>query len=301
LSSAAARRATTESRCNLCDTPIAANAVVFVKDGYEIARCPSCGLLFRRHLPEPAEVRRLYEEDYFRAASGETTGAGYLDYLGDEDNHRRNARRRLDLLAPLVAPGRVLDVGCAAGFFLDEAGRRGWSALGIDVAPDPAAWGREELGLEIVVGQFLEARLPGSFDAITMWDYLEHTLDPRAELERAASLLRRGGILGLSTGDAGSYAARVSGPRWHLLTPRHHNFYFTKPTLRRYLEQEGLELVASKYLWSFYSVAYVAHKLQTMSGNKLVTQGADLFRRRAARVALPINLFDIVTVLARKT
>jgi 2-polyprenyl-3-methyl-5-hydroxy-6-metoxy-1,4-benzoquinol methylase len=288
-------------RCDLCRSQVGPEAVVFVKDGHEIARCPGCGLIFRRDLPEASDLPRLYGEDYFRADSEEATGVGYLDYLADEETHRRNAHRRLRLLEKFQQPARLLDVGCAAGFFVAEASEKGWDASGIDLAVGPTAWGRDQLGVTLETGQFLDLRPQGEFDAITMWDYLEHTLRPRAEIERAAALLRKGGILALSTGDADSRVAKLSGQRWHLLTPRHHNFYFTPRTLGRYLEESGLDVLTTRYFWSFYSIAYLGHKLQTMSESKPVQRGADLLSHDAfRRVGMPVNLWDIMTVVARK-
>jgi 2-polyprenyl-3-methyl-5-hydroxy-6-metoxy-1,4-benzoquinol methylase len=301
VSKASSPATVVQVRCDLCSSEVGAEAVVLVKDGHEIARCSNCGLIFRRDLPETADLPRLYADDYFRAQSKEAKGIGYLDYLADEESHRRNARRRLRLLEKMQRSGRLLDVGCAAGFFVAEAARQGWTASGIDLAAGPTAWGRDQLGVTLETGQFLDLRSEGQLDAITMWDYLEHTLRPRAEIERASSLLRKGGILALSTGDADSRVAKLSGRRWHLLTPRHHNFYFTPRTLGRYLEESGFAVVMTKYFWSFYSIAYLGHKLQTMSEKRAVKRGADLLGNEAFRhVGVPVNLWDIMTVVARK-
>src|SRR5581483_7615111 len=88
------------------------------KDGYDIVRCPVCGLLARATLPTEAELADLYSVEYFRAASHD--GQGYLDYLGDAHVHRETARRRLRRLERFQGTGSLLDVGAAAGFFVAE-------------------------------------------------------------------------------------------------------------------------------------------------------------------------------------
>jgi 2-polyprenyl-3-methyl-5-hydroxy-6-metoxy-1,4-benzoquinol methylase len=290
-------------RCNLCGGAVdRASCRVWSKDGHAIVRCPSCGLLFRAVLPSAGELRAIYADGYFSAAAGDTRGQGYLDYLGDESQHRATARRRLRLLAEHARSGPLLDVGCAAGFFLDEARRAGWPVRGVDVSSSMTRFGREALGLDLTAGRFGEQELPaGEFACVTMWDYIEHSTDPAGDVAEAARILRPGGVLALSTGDAGSLVARVSGRRWHLLTPRHHNFFFTARTLARLIEGAGLRVVRRGHPGARYSLRYLAHKARTLSDSALVRRAASAFDRRAAgRVAVPVNLWDILTVIAVK-
>jgi 2-polyprenyl-3-methyl-5-hydroxy-6-metoxy-1,4-benzoquinol methylase len=267
----------------------------FTKDGYAIVRCPSCTLLFRRDLPTQAELDEIYGLDYFQ---GDATG--YLDYVADADLHRAAARNRLDLLERLVAGGALLDVGAAAGFFVDEARSRGWDAQGIDVSEPMVEWGRRTLDVPLERATLADVT-DGPFDALTMWDYIEHSLDPAADLRRAQELLRPGGVLALSTGDAATWVARLSGSRWHLLTPRHHNFFFTAATLGELLARSGFEVVSLDHRGGRYPVRYLVHKLGTLvPSRRLESLTARLAASRLGAVAVPVNLRDIATVAARK-
>lgn len=291
-------------RCNLCGTSVGPRqAPRWVKDGYEIFRCASCGLIFRADLPTPDQLLAIYASSYFQCEEGGDAD-GYADYLSDEPEHRLTARRRVDGLSHVLSGGRLLDVGAAAGFFIDEARRRGWDAHGVDVSPDMSAWGREHLGLDIATGLFQQSDYPpGSFDAVTMWDYIEHSIDPAGDFAMAARVLRPNGLLMLSTGDAASLVARLSGRRWHLLTPRHHNFFFTVDALKRYLHENGFEMLSAKHPSAHYSLRYIVHKLGTMAPR------STSLRRLSAAVAdhplgersVRLNLFDIATIVARRT
>lgn len=273
----------------------------WTKHDFTILRCPACGLLFRRELPSPEELEALYGAEYF-AGDESLRGQGYLDYTGDAHTHRALARARLAALESLVAHGRLLDVGAAAGFFVDEARRRGWEATGIDVSRVMVDWGRSELGVPLERATLASAAVPdGTLDALTMWDYIEHSLDPRADLERAHALLRGGGVVALSTGDAASLVARVSGSRWHLLTPRHHNFFFSAATLPALLARTGFEIVLLDHRGARYPVRYLLHKLRLTSGARAVSAPARrIAESRVGAVTVPANLRDIVTVLARR-
>jgi 2-polyprenyl-3-methyl-5-hydroxy-6-metoxy-1,4-benzoquinol methylase len=194
-----------------------------------------------------------------------------------------------------------LDVGCAGGFFVDEARRAGWEASGIDVSAAMVEWGQAELGAPVVLGSFASAEDLPQFDAVTMWDYIEHSIDPRSDLDKAREHLGSGGVLALSTGDIGTLAARLTGSRWHLLTPEHHNFFFSSKTLRRLLEDTGFELLESRHRASLYSVAHVLYKLETLGSLDAIRRAASRIGRSSAGAAgIPLNLYDIVTVVARR-
>jgi SAM-dependent methyltransferase len=290
-------------RCNVCEASVdPEHDAVWTKDGLEILRCPSCGLLFRAALPSPEELPGLYDRSYFQAEDQSHGGEGYADYVGEADLHRLNAERRLSLLEGFTAPGDLLDVGCAAGFFLDEGRRRGWQGTGVELSAEMAEWASGTLGLAPVIrGSFTGHPWDeGTFDCVTMWDYIEHTIDPLSELNLARTLLRPGGLLALSTGDAGSLVARLTGRRWHLLTPRHHNYFFTRSSLLRVLERAGFSVLVVRHFGARYSVRYLAHKVRTFADLRPLRRlERSLGGSRVGTVALPVNLGDIVTVVAR--
>ncbi|HET9162854.1 MAG TPA: class I SAM-dependent methyltransferase [Solirubrobacterales bacterium] len=299
----AARSPQTVARCNLCETQVEpGQAPRWVKDGYAIYQCSSCGLIYRGDVPTPNELLSIYAPSYFRSQEGGDAD-GYADYLSDESEHRLTARRRVERLSRVVSRGRLLDVGAAAGFFIDEARLRGWDVQGIDVSPDMSAWGREHLGLDIATGLFQQSNYPAdSFDALTMWDYIEHSIDPTRDFAMAARVLRRDGALVLSTGDAASLVARLSGKRWHLLTPRHHNFFFTVDTLTRFLRESGFEVLTVGHPSAHYSLRYLVHKLGTMAPRSagLRRLSAVVSGRSLGERSVRLNLFDIATIVARR-
>lgn len=206
------------------------------KEGYTLVECPTCGLV--RVDPLPESTTAVYASpDYF---SGATQGFGYVDYDADKEPMREVFERYLEHAERLCpSKGRLLDVGAATGFFVALAKGRGWEAEGVELSDYAAEKGRSR-GLSIQTGTLLDLpRDAAPYDALTLFDVIEHVRDPRAELSRAAELMRTGGVILITTPDAGSLFAKVFGARWHLVVPPEHLFYFTKKSMRTLLESLG--------------------------------------------------------------
>ncbi len=206
------------------------------KDGYAIVRCPICGLVYVGEDPAAIDFDAIYGESYYTGGSDQV----FADYLGQERARRASARRRLWALRLLRRRGRLLDIGCAAGFFLVEA-QRCYQVQGVEFSNYSARFARERFGLDVFTGTLTQARLPAAqFDLITLWDVIEHVPDPDAVLAEAARLLKPDGRLVLTTGDIGSGYAQRQGAQWHLLAPPWHLYYFSRQTLARLGARAGL-------------------------------------------------------------
>ncbi|MFN7976235.1 MAG: class I SAM-dependent methyltransferase [Acidobacteriota bacterium] len=216
-------------------------------------------------------------------------------YVCQADPRRRSFERNVRMVHRYAAPGRLLDVGCAAGYFLDAAQKAGWDAYGLDPNRDFIARAQERHGLAVFEGTLATVPLEaGSFDVITMWDVLEHTTDPRAELRRAYALLRTGGLLFVNFPNIGSLLARLSGSSWWFLLS-HHLYYFTPATLTRILEGEGFGVIARSRYWQTLELGYLAGMARLYSegaarGCERILSATGLARRRLSYYAGQMTL-----------
>ena len=114
-------------------------------------------------MPAEAELLASYEE------------AASEDYVVEAPGQRATARRLLGRIEAHAKPGRILDLGCWVGYFLDEARRRGWDPLGVEPSQFAARYAERELGLGVVHAGVLEADLSErEFAAVFMGDVIEH-------------------------------------------------------------------------------------------------------------------------------
>ncbi len=237
--SATAARVPRSRPCELCGR--AGPALVFEIDGYRVVRCHACSLVFVGNPPDDESLAALYDEAYWEAP--ETPG--YTGYEAQAERKRHHFRTLLARMESFLDPGRLFEIGCAYGFFLDEARGRGWSVSGVEPSPSAASHAKDVLRLDVHAGPVESAPFsPASFDAVVMWDVIEHLSAPLRTLRTAEALLRPGGLLALSIGDVASLSARLQGRHWSLYTPPWHLFFFSSRTLSKAIEAVGLELLS---------------------------------------------------------
>jgi SAM-dependent methyltransferase len=257
-----------------------------------LLKCPSCGFVTAR-MDEPSEVRSIYEGDYF-------CGEEYLDYQADEAFFRENFRRRLREVRQRKAGGRLLEIGAAYGFFLDEA-KRHFDVVGFEVNPQAVRHARDELGLNVRGDDFLETP-PADlepFDVTAMWDVIEHVPRPDLFLARIAELSKPGALLYLTTGDIGSLVARWRGRRWRMIHPPSHLHYFSRDTLSRLLANHGFRVIETKSVGVARSWHQVLYSILAMR-MKMGRAYESLKRAIPATWGFTLNLFDIVQIVAEK-
>lgn len=235
--------------CPACDRPELSRA--FEVAGAPFLRCKSCGSLIDPQPPEPEERRELYKGSEYFVKDGEGAPApghedddlwGYpADYISDRAMIEEKFGGILTHLERYVEPGKLIDVGCGPGFLLSVARDRGWDVRGIDLNDWAAEFGREQLGIEIDVGELREAGYEaGSLDAITMMDLIEHVPEPGELIGEAARLVRPGGAMVLLTPDAGALPSRLLGNRWpEVRRPGEHTVLFSVQGLSALLARHG--------------------------------------------------------------
>jgi SAM-dependent methyltransferase len=176
--------------------------------------------------------------------------------IADRDAHYADYHDAVPELSPLTVQrltawatelvgsrrtGRLLEVGCGAGHFLRAASTAGFEASGTEVSASALAHLRKE-GFQVFEGDLPSLRLPeASFDAVVLFEVIEHLPDPLVYLAEARRLLRVGGVLLLTTPNFDSLSRRLLSERWRVLDPEH-LVLFTTDGLRRAFGRVGLQV-----------------------------------------------------------
>lgn len=214
-------------------------------NGFDVIECEQCGFKHILPIPSPAELKKVYEEEYYSTEKPDY----FKNYEEDGEWWNLSYDDRFDVFEANLSPDcrRILDVGSGPGFFLRRAKERGWQALGIEPSRQAAEYSKS-LGLDIRE-EFLAAETQGlgQFDAVHMSAVLEHIPDPLGMLRIAHGLLSPGGMICVVVpNDYNPFQTALRStcgykPWW--LAPPHHLNYFSPTSLKGALGRAGFEVV----------------------------------------------------------
>lgn len=256
--------------CLLCGAAPPAPAYRFPP--YAVVRCPSCGLWYLSpRLNETEMVAAYRDASYFEGGSG----PGYSSYLAQEPTLRRTFRRLLRAMQRLGMTGaggevgdpgqggRLLEIGSAYGFFLDEAKPFFRYRAGTEFSEAGAAIARS-CADRIYIGG-LEA-IPdgahgGQFDTIVLIHTIEHVYDPVGLLQGLMPHLVPGGWIVLATPDMGGFWRPLLGRLWPFWKPPEHVAYYSAETLSALLTRAGCREVQRMPYVSYFPLSLVREKL----------------------------------------
>ena len=226
--------------CAVCGTR--QTETLYVKYGYAIGQCVRCGLVYANPRAPEEKILARYSPDYFWKEYLPSLGVidGKYDLTAFDARHGA----LLQSLARETSGRRLLEVGAGAGFFLKAAERAGWSVAGIELSTAAARFATEELGLDVTTTPAEAMTVgTGSFDAVAMFETIEHLFDPRAVLTAAARALKPGGTIVLSTPNFDAASRAMLGVDWAVLSPLEHVYYFREDSLRALLTATGFDRV----------------------------------------------------------
>lgn len=211
---------------------------LFEKRGYPILECKQCGHRFIKIADQEDHVTTVYSDDYFFEGKD-----GYPNYLNKKHLLYKQGLRYARLISKYTKPGKVLDIGSAAGFILKGFGDSGWICQGIEPNETMAAYGRKYLNLDIKTGSIETLEISESFDLINMIQVIGHVYDLDKTLQNVTALLKPNGLVLVESWDMKSATARMMGKNWHEYCPPSVVHWFSDETLSILFKYYGFELI----------------------------------------------------------
>lgn len=273
----------------------------FSEGVYRVVECKRCGHVYVNPRLPADRLHEMYQEEYW--TSDRAKEFGYTGYLNDAPLYLRTYAVRSQVIDKYKPqPGSVLDVGCAAGFFLAVMKEKGWRTTGIEISKPMVDYAQNELSLpDMHRGDLLSVDLGDAppFDVITLWDVIEHLEHPDEFLDRAVELLADDGILVLETQNVDSRFAKLMGRRWQHYKHEEHLYHFQPESLGRLLAGAGLKIEenTARRGGKYVSLSFLVERLGKVHPALSVLASP---LRLVGGVSLYVNLADEMIVVASK-
>jgi 2-polyprenyl-3-methyl-5-hydroxy-6-metoxy-1,4-benzoquinol methylase len=170
------------------------------------------------------------------------------DYQKFEPMFHNIFMKRFNLINRYIKKGKVLDIGCSIGIFLDIYKENGWETWGVE--PSKSAQSAKRKGHRIIKDYFenlpagRQGQLPKNyFDLVILNHTLEHMDNPTEVLLKVSNILKKKGIVFIDVPNAGGIGAQILGKHWPFLAPEEHKWQFTKDSLEKILVKAGFKVI----------------------------------------------------------
>jgi len=219
---------------------------------YKVIKCSNCNMISIYPIPSKNFITKYYNDPlyhnstYFRKMTTNFKGSSEAELFS----------KGLNLIEKFYPKnGKILDVGCSSGVFLNMAKNHGWETTGIDISKDFVNYARKNFELDIRLGYLEDFSFKeNSFDVVTLWDLIEHLREPVKLLNEVYRILRSEGILLIVTPDQDSLikkatdlSYKLSFRKWKtpvsVVYDLHHLYYFSKRNIIKLLRKIGFKTI----------------------------------------------------------
>jgi 2-polyprenyl-3-methyl-5-hydroxy-6-metoxy-1,4-benzoquinol methylase len=189
-------------------------------------------------------------------------------YLRKQFLQRQDYAKVLDFLEPFEK-GNLMEVGSYAGVFLNDSRLRGWNVLGIEPMDFPRIYAERNFGINVLPDPFEDSEIePESQDVICSFHVIEHIYEPEVFLRKVNSILKKGGILILETPTYDSLMFKILKHRERSIRCNGHLFFFTRKTLRQFMEKYGFVIIKHERVGRTLSAGRLFYNLGVITGMK---------------------------------
>ena len=291
--------------CPVCKS--SSNEPYIIKDGFTYVKCRVCDFIYSNPQLTWEAIEKGYNDIEVRSYFLNELLIPFV-----EPGQQKGFQERLNRISLLLTSKtrRLLDIGCAAGNFLKIAGEMGFDAEGLELDDINVRYAKEKRSLNAHMNTLDEMEYPEStFDVVTLWDVLEHLSEPMQTLREVSRVMRRGGIIGISTINHACANQKILKAQWRYWMPPDHICSFTPPILRKMLKEAGFTVISEEHTYMFEVLEEQKLHFLSFSSKKDPISRLSNRIKKIAYVALAkttqaifgaMKSGDIITVLARK-
>ena len=216
---------------------------------------PTDEIIYLKKIPSEAELKSFYNSEYKKGV--------YLDYVKNVVIKKETALQRIALFSSQKKNGVLLDVGCSSGLFVEVALGEGYDSYGVEISKEAVKKANKKISSRIMNhnAEKLIKETNKKFDIITAFDLIEHTSDPLLFISNLKSLLKKDGILVITTPDTNHFLRKIMGRFWPMLQPFQHLFLFSSKNFTKVLSDAGYKQISVGPFKKVITIDYLFNQL----------------------------------------
>ncbi len=228
---------------------------------FVIQECSTCGFRLTNPRPDDKSIGNYYKSENYVSHNDESSGFINSIYRTVRNYTLGSKLRLIERLNG--GEGKLLDVGCGTGSFLESCKSNGWKITGVETDATVRTLAQEKLRIQIHQ-DLSEIPDSESFDIITLWHVLEHIPNLNDAVNRLSMLLAPNGILLIAVPNSNSYDASYFKEYWAAYDVPRHLHHFTPSTIEKLFNKYKLQLVETKpMVFDAFYIAMLSTRYQT--------------------------------------
>lgn len=243
-------------RCIICKTTDLRKIRIkkIAQTGY---KCKACSFIFIWPQPTEKEIEDIYKESYYKS---------WGVFRGREKPETARLKKAagvqyLEKIKHYCNQGKLLDIGCAFGYFMEMAQEYNFDVYGVELSHFSSTIAKNKFGPKVFEGKLWDSKFPnGNFDVITMFDLIEHISDPLEFMKEVRRIIKTGKFVAITTPDTGSFSYKILGYRNWFHWKFEHLGYFNKKSIEELGRLAGFSILENKRAYKTISFQYLYHQ-----------------------------------------
>ena len=264
----------TLSNCPICGNQIFSDFMSCVdhtvsRETFHIVQCEKCGFKFTNPRPEIGYLGKYYVSEDYVSHSNSKKGFVNSTY---QLVRKYTLLKKLQLISKYYKSGKILDIGCGTGEFLNVCKSAKWTIVGIEPSADARRMAIENYGLDVKEESGITDLEAGSFDVISMWHVLEHVPELNARVEDLKRLIKKDGIIIIAVPNCDSFDARKYKENWAAYDVPRHLYHFTPKDIESLFKKHDMKVVRTlPMVFDSYYVSMLSEKIKTGKTNLIIS------------------------------
>ncbi|MCX6296856.1 MAG: class I SAM-dependent methyltransferase [Bacteroidetes bacterium] len=231
------------------------------RETFNIVECESCGFKFTNPRPNESDLGQYYKSEEY--VSHSNTKKGFINSVY-QTVRKYTLLKKLQLVSKHFKTGKILDIGCGTGEFLNTCKNAKWETFGIEPDDDARNMAIKNYGLDIRKESDLSGLADSSFDVISMWHVLEHVPNLNERVEELKRLIKPTGMIIIAVPNCESLDAKSYKELWAAYDVPRHLYHFIPKDIETLFQKHGMKVFQTlPMVFDSFYVSMLSEKIKT--------------------------------------